>query len=194
MKSSSTQFSNANSLYDLNLLVRILNCVVAPNAFKIIPRHGRRIENAALVLLYDILLGFPRDRYLAILLVRWLLPSNRWTPYLLFRAHISGVLLLLRVRPFTEPLPRNALSKSVTIYVSVSSSTTPWRRIGSGGIAPRIINVDTRWRWVIGFTPLPRGICDWMDLRTDPDTVQKRRSARTGSRTPVAQLVASSRY
>jgi hypothetical protein len=26
---------------------------------------------------------------------------------------------------------------------------------GSGGIAPRIIDPCTRWRWVVSFTPLP---------------------------------------
>jgi hypothetical protein len=29
----------------------------------------------------------------------------------------------------------------------------PWRRIG--GIAPRIFDLGTRWRWVVSFTPLP---------------------------------------
>jgi hypothetical protein len=27
--------------------------------------------------------------------------------------------------------------------------------LGSGGIAPRILNLGTRWRWVVGFTPRP---------------------------------------
>jgi hypothetical protein len=26
---------------------------------------------------------------------------------------------------------------------------------GSGGIAPRILDFGTRWRWVVSFTPLP---------------------------------------
>jgi len=26
---------------------------------------------------------------------------------------------------------------------------------GSGGIAPRILNISARWRWVISFTPRP---------------------------------------
>jgi hypothetical protein len=29
---------------------------------------------------------------------------------------------------------------------------TPW---GGGGIAPRILNLSTRWRWVVSFTPQP---------------------------------------
>jgi len=27
--------------------------------------------------------------------------------------------------------------------------------LGSGGIAPRILNLDTRWNWVVTFTPRP---------------------------------------
>jgi hypothetical protein len=27
--------------------------------------------------------------------------------------------------------------------------------MGSGGIAPRILNLGTRWRWVVSFTPSP---------------------------------------
>jgi len=26
---------------------------------------------------------------------------------------------------------------------------------GSGGIAPRILNLSTKWRWVVSFTPRP---------------------------------------
>jgi hypothetical protein len=31
---------------------------------------------------------------------------------------------------------------------------------GSGGIAQRILNVGTRWRWVVSFTPWPP-LCPW---------------------------------
>jgi len=34
-------------------------------------------------------------------------------------------------------------------------SATPWRCIGSGGIAPRIVNLSTRWNWVDTFTFRP---------------------------------------
>jgi hypothetical protein len=39
-------------------------------------QHGPRTENTALLLLRACLLGFPRDRYPASPLARWLLPSN----------------------------------------------------------------------------------------------------------------------
>jgi len=29
----------------------------------------------------------------------------------------------------------------------------PYRHVESGGIAPRILNLGTRWRWVVSFTP-----------------------------------------
>jgi hypothetical protein len=35
------------------------------------------------------------------------------------------------------------------------SVRTPWRHMGSGGVAPRIINVRTKWRPVVSFTPRP---------------------------------------
>jgi hypothetical protein len=34
-------------------------------------------------------------------------------------------------------------------------STTSWRCIGSGGIAPRILDFSTRWGWVVGFMARP---------------------------------------
>jgi hypothetical protein len=38
-------------------------------------------------------------------------------------------------------------------------STTPWRRIGGvkvqTGTDPRILDLGTRWRWVVSFTPRP---------------------------------------
>lgn len=39
-------------------------------------------------------------------------------------------------------------------YVKLSLST-PWRHGVGRGIAPRILNLDNRWRWKINFTPRP---------------------------------------
>jgi hypothetical protein len=39
--------------------------------------------------------------------------------------------------------------------------------LGSGGIAPRILHLGTRWRWVVGFTPrplYPQGETPWYPL------------------------------
>jgi hypothetical protein len=75
---------------------------------------------------------------------------------------------------------------------------------GSGGIAPRITDLGTRWRWVVNFTPRPlypqgkapgtHWIGGWVGLRAVLDTVLKRKipSPRRGSklRTPIVQSVA----
>jgi hypothetical protein len=75
---------------------------------------------------------------------------------------------------------------------------------GSGGIAPRILNLDTRWRWVVNFTPralYPQGkdpgttnwIRGWVGPRAVLDTVAKRKipSPRQewNPRTPIVQTV-----
>jgi hypothetical protein len=96
---------NSNSLYDWNLLVRILNCLVAPNVFKITPRHGPRTENT-----YHV---FPISP------VHW---RAGWT----HRKHVIWQLPIVAVTPlhlrgsvFTEPLPRNGLNKPVVLLLRV---------------------------------------------------------------------------
>jgi hypothetical protein len=75
--------------------------------------HGPRTENTAPLLLPTILLGFPRDRYLASPLARWLLPGNR--------KHISYCCVrIFRAwprdgHPSIVACTSVALSKSVTI-------------------------------------------------------------------------------
>jgi hypothetical protein len=87
-------------------------------------------------------------------------------------------------------------------------SITPWRCIGSGGIAPRILYLGTRRRWVVSFmprAPYPPGrvpgihwIGGWVGPRAVLDTVVKGKilSPRRESnpRTPIVQLVAESLY
>jgi hypothetical protein len=56
---------------------------------------------------------------------------------------------------------------------------------GSGGIAPRILELDTRWRWVVSFTPRPLyprkrapdtyWIGSWVGPRAGLDAVVKRK-------------------
>jgi len=46
-------------------------------------------------------------------------------------------------------------------------STTPWRRMGREGIAPRILILGTTWRWLVSFTPrppYPKGRSPWYPL------------------------------
>jgi hypothetical protein len=86
----------------------------------------------------------------------------------------------------------------------------PWRRIHclikhhammaclrSGVLASCILNLGTRWRWVVSFTlwPLyPRYPLDWrlcgLQSRSGRDDEEKNIPAPVGDRTPVVQLVA----
>jgi hypothetical protein len=54
--------------------------------------------------------------------------------------------------------------------------------LGSGGVAPLILDLGTTWRWVVNFTPRPlyfQGKSPWypldMDPRTGMDTVVKKK-------------------
>jgi hypothetical protein len=83
---------------------------------------------------------------------------------------IQASSLLLSIR--TLMTVRNTRSNRFDLS-RASLSTAQWRYIlyltthhaheviwGSSGIAPRILNLDTRWRWVVRFTPrslYPRG-------------------------------------
>jgi hypothetical protein len=69
---------------------------------------------------------------------------------------------------------------------------TYWR---SGGIAPRILNLGARWRWVVSFTLRPRERTPgthwtggWMGLRASLDAIAKRKIPSPW--TPVVQPVA----
>jgi hypothetical protein len=76
--------------------------------------------------------------------------------------------------------------------------------LGSGGIAPRILDIGTRWRWVVSFRPRPlyprerapgtHWIGGWVGPKAVLDTVMKRKipSPRRESnpRIPIVQLVA----
>jgi len=73
--------------------------------------------------------------------------------------------------------------------------------LGCGGIAPRILNLGTRWEWVVSFTPwslYPRG----KNLRYQFDRTQswygqwegKKVPGNDGNRTSVVQPVAQSLF
>jgi hypothetical protein len=44
--------------------------------------------------------------------------------------------------------------KKLSLYWT-NKSTMPWRRMGSGRIKPRIVDLGTSWRWVVSFTSQP---------------------------------------
>jgi len=71
---------------------------------------------------------------------------------------------------------KSAKIKTKQICPCAEPSTTPWRRMGSGGIAPFFLNVGTRWKWVVSFTPGERApgvhrIGGWVDPRIALDAV-----------------------
>jgi hypothetical protein len=74
-----------------------------------------------------------------------------------------------------------------------------WR---SGGIAPHIFDLGTRWRWVVSFTPLPlypQGKRPWYPLdrrlvgpqsRSGGSGVKKSSQPMSGLEPPIIQLIA----
>jgi hypothetical protein len=45
--------------------------------------------------------------------------------------------------------------KRKVVSVVNQLNTTPWRRMWSGCIDPRFFYLETSWKWVVSFTPLP---------------------------------------
>jgi len=75
--------------------------------------------------------------------------------------------------------------------------------LGSGDIDPRLLNLDTRWKWMVSFTPRPlcpsgKSHCthwkgDFVASRAGLDAVSNRTNLitlPTGRWTPVVQPVA----
>jgi hypothetical protein len=73
--------------------------------------------------------------------------------------------------------------------------------LGNGGIAPRILNLGTRWKWVVSFNPRPlyrqgkerrypldRRL-DGPQSRSGRGGEQNKYPVSAGSRTPLVQLV-----
>jgi len=78
---------------------------------------------------------------------------------------------------------------------------------GTVRVAPRILNLGTRWKWVVRFTPrllYPRVKDFLLPIGSEPSwapepTWKRRRTknsvtSHVGNRTPVVQTVAYSRY
>jgi hypothetical protein len=76
--------------------------------------------------------------------------ATGWSP-------VQGVLpTVYRIQKLEKrPRPKQRGVKSKVVHVLNKLSTTPWRRMGSECIDPRILDLGTRWRWVVGFTPRP---------------------------------------
>jgi hypothetical protein len=82
------------------------NCVVAPNVFKITPRHGPRTENTC--------------HMFAISPVHWRAGCSLQKTHVTWQLRTVAVTSLhLRKSVFTEPFPRNGLHKPVVLLLRV---------------------------------------------------------------------------
>ena len=64
---------------------------------------------------------------------------------------------------------------------------------GSRGIAPLILNLSTRWRWVVNYTPLGKELRypgDWVGPRAGVDVYGEKSLVPPGIRTPDSPALA----
>jgi hypothetical protein len=62
---------------------------------------------------------------------------------------------LSRFRSSSDSLNAAFSKKGKVVPVLNKLSTTQWRRMGSGCIDVRFLDLDTSWMWVVSFKPLP---------------------------------------
>ena len=97
---------------------------------------------------------------------------ERWRPW----SNFSGVCLRgLKTQNFCH------CSRSPVEELSLCTS---WRHVGGGGIAPRLLNLGTRWLWAVSFTTwsltvgeISLGSCwigGWLDPRSGLGTLDRR--------------------
>jgi hypothetical protein len=66
--------------------------------------------------------------------------------------------ILVRNIEGKRPLERSRLRWKIigkVVPVLNSLSTTPWSRVGAWRYGSTVLDLDTRWRWVVSFTPRP---------------------------------------
>jgi hypothetical protein len=79
------------------------------------------------------------------------------------------------------------------VFPGAYRGTTPCRRMENGGISPRILNFDTRWRGAVSFTPQPLYLQGsklgsyWVGSAVGRQSLSGRRetSCPVGNRTPA---------
>jgi hypothetical protein len=86
-----------------------------------------------------------------------------WMTGVRFQEGAGIVLSSVRSKPALGPI------KASILCVSLCFNWAPPHEgvLGSGGIAPRILDLGTRWRWVVSFTPRPlyhQGKSRWYPL------------------------------
>jgi hypothetical protein len=107
-------------------------------------------------------------------------------------------------RETDHPLSSSKVKVKVKLSLCLTKHHAMKTYWGSGGIAPRILDLGTRWRWVVSFTPqplYPRGKSPWYPLdrrlggpqsRSGRGGEEKNSHSRRESnpRTPIVQPVA----
>jgi hypothetical protein len=125
----------------------------------------------------------------------WILVNMVWTFGLYKRRGISWP---------SDPLSSSLLDPHTLMSLCLTKHHALKTYCGSGGIAPRILDLGTRWRWVVSFTPRPHYLKEsaprthwiggWVGPKAVMDAVVKRkiRSPRRESnpRTPIVQPLA----
>jgi hypothetical protein len=75
--------------------------------------------------------------------------SAKWTRHIRHSTQNNGILRIFS----------NKVKKSKVVPMLNLLSTMPWRCIGEWMYRPKFLHLDTRWRWVVSFTPGERGPC-----------------------------------
>jgi hypothetical protein len=91
---------------------------------------------------------------------------------------ITSILMLHYLTSVFNTVLLSKSSKGKVVLVLNSLTTTAWRRMGSGCIDPRSLDLGTSWRWAISFTPVERAtgtnwIGGWVDPRAGLDDTEK---------------------
>jgi hypothetical protein len=85
-----------------------------------------------------------------------------WSAGVWFRAGARNFSLLHSVQtgcgahPASYPMGTAGVVKGKVVLLRCYLSTTPWRLMGKWRYNSTILNLSTRWRWEVSFTPLPR--------------------------------------
>jgi hypothetical protein len=136
----------------------------------------------------------------------WKISSIYYKQYLIFgvmmdKFIISNMVIMLLLRQFCH-IP--CMCKKVKLSLCLTKHRAMKTYWGSGGIAPRILDLGTRWRWWSASRPgrfIPRKrapgthwIGGWVGPRTVLDVVVKRKipspHRESNPRTPIVQPVA----
>jgi hypothetical protein len=87
--------------------------------------------------------------------------------YIFMKWYVKLSLSPLMSNVLNSSIPDEVKGKEVKLSLCLTKHHTMKMYWGSGGIAPRILDLGTRWRWVVSFTARPlyfRGKSPWYPL------------------------------